>query len=255
MNPSPYKHTIDSEELSLAEQNVWIVIPAFNEESRIRSVLKEVNEVKEVSETTLRRQVVVVDDGSTDRTSQVVLRFNTSIYLVRHKSNLGQGAALRSGVQFALRGGAQVVVTFDGDGQHSCKDISRLIEPIIAGKADVVLGSRFLGTTKELPAIRWAILKLGVFFTRTVLRLDVTDTHNGLRALSRRAAQKIRFASNRMGHAFEILEQIHAHRLDYCEVPVTIRYTDETLQKGQRSWNGFGIVIQYLIRRVFGHPL
>ncbi len=142
------------------------------------------------------------------------------------------------------------MVTFDADGQHSVEDIPCLLAPIFAGRADAVLGSRFLGTSPHIPWSRWLVLKLGVMFTRVVSRIRVTDTHNGLRAFSRRAATRLRISQNRMAHASEILEQIRRYQISYCEVPVTIRYSETNLAKGQSSWNSLRIAAQFLLGKV-----
>jgi hypothetical protein len=143
-----------------------------------------------------------------------------------------------------------VIVTFDADGQHVVEEIHGLVEPVRSGKVEVALGSRFLGQAHGLPWMRWLVLKLGVLFTHLFSRIHVTDTHNGFRAFSRRAARQIRITHNRMAHASEILDQIQQQGLAYCEVPVTVRYTEDTVRKGQSSWNSLKIVGQLLLGRV-----
>src|SRR5699024_5779789 len=118
--------------------------------------------------------------------------------VVRHVINRGQGAALQTGLDFAVSRGAEILVTMDGDGQHDVASIDRLIKPIIEGKADVVLGSRFLGKTEHLSWSRRLLLKAGVLFTRAVSGAVVSDAHNGMRALSRSAAKKIELRMDKM---------------------------------------------------------
>jgi glycosyltransferase involved in cell wall biosynthesis len=191
---------------------------------------------------------VVVDDGSRDDTADVALRH--PVWVLRHRLNCGQGAALQTGIDFALAKGADVLVTFDADGQHAAADVERLLEPVRSGRVDVALGSRFLGRAVGLRPTRRLVLKLGVLFTRVVSGLRVTDTHNGLRAFSRRAAQRIRITQDRMAHASEILDRIRHEGLRYAEVPVTIRYSDETRAKGQSSWNALKIAGEFLLGRM-----
>ncbi len=219
---------------------VWIILAAYNEGARLGTTLRELRACP--------HHVVVVDDGSGDSTQAAALEH--PIWVLRHPVNCGQGAALQTGIDFALARGAQILVTFDADGQHDVAEIDRLLAPIRAGDADVVLGSRFLGQTVGMPWTRRLILKLGVLFTWLFSRIRVTDTHNGFRALSRRAAQLIHITHNRMAHASEILDQIAQHGLRYCEVPVTIRYSPESLKKGQSSWNALGIVGELLMGRL-----
>src|ERR1051325_6178059 len=168
----------------------------------------------------------------------------------RPPNNRGQGAALQTSIEFALSRGAEYIVTFDADGQHQVGDISRLIEPIARGECEVTLGSRFLGEAKNLPAARKWLLRLGVWFTRFVNGLRLTDTHNGLRAFSISAARKLDIHLDGMAHASEIIDVISRHRLSFREVPVEVHYTDYSLAKGQSSRGAARIAIQYLLEKV-----
>lgn len=220
--------------------DVWIVVPAYNEARRLPTVLAQLEP--------LGAGIVVVDDGSQDETSRAAGR--PGVWVLRHPFNLGQGAALQTGIDFALGRGAQYIVTFDADGQHDPADVPQLLRPLQDGTAEVALGSRFLGRAIGIPWQRKLLLKLAVAFTWLFSRIRVTDAHNGLRAFTRRAAQTIRIALNGMAHASEILDQVRAHRLPFCEVPVTIRYSAETLQKGQASWNSVRIAATLAAARI-----
>jgi glycosyltransferase involved in cell wall biosynthesis len=220
--------------------DVWVIVPAYNEGERLARTLQSL--------CGRYANVVVVDDGSRDNTVAVAERH--PVWVLRHIVNLGQGASLQTGLLFALERGAQFLVTFDADGQHSSDEIERLVEPIRQGSVDVTLGSRFLGRTVGLPWARWLVLKLAVLFTCVFSRIQVTDAHNGLRAFSRQAARQLRIRHNRMAHASEILDQIREHGLRFAEVPVTVRYSDDTLAKGQSSWNAVRIVAQLLMGRM-----
>jgi glycosyltransferase involved in cell wall biosynthesis len=223
-----------------AAARTWVVVAAYNEERRLGKTLGGLCAVCP--------NVIVVDDGSADGTERVALEH--PVWVLRHVVNCGQGAALQTGIDFALRQGAEVVVTFDADGQHAADEIARLAEPVLSGRADVALGSRFLGRTVGMPWGRRLVLKGAVLFTRVFSRVRVTDAHNGFRALSRKAAQSIRITHNRMAHASEILDQVRQRGLSFCEVPVTVHYTDETMAKGQSSWNSLKIVGQLLLGRI-----
>lgn len=226
--------------MAMHSPSIWIIVPAYQEAARLGNTLRTLMQSY--------RQVVVIDDGSTDATSQVA--HDAGAWVVRHPINCGQGAALQTGITFALQQGADYLVTFDADGQHDPTEISRLLEPLQTGQADVALGSRFLGNTVNMPWTRRFILKAGVLFTRIVSQMRVTDAHNGFRALTRRAAQKINLLQDRMAHASEILDQIRRHRLRYVEVPVTIRYTADTLAKGQSSLHAVKIAGELLLGRM-----
>lgn len=217
-----------------------VVIAAYNEASKIGEVLDGVRQYVDL--------LVVVDDGSGDDSSGVALRHGA--HVLRHRVNLGQGAALQTGITYALQKGANAVVTFDADGQHDPKDIPSMLSAIEAG-VDVALGSRFIGSTENLPLARRLVLRAAVVFTRLTTGLRLTDAHNGFRALSARAAQVIKIRQNRMAHASEILEQIAQNKLRYVEVPVSIRYTAYSLAKGQRLSGGFDILIDLLKGRLF----
>src|SRR5207249_3810490 len=193
--------------------DLWIVIAAYNEGPRVGATLRELRQHGYTN-------LVVVDDGSRDDTGEHAEAGGA--WVLRHVINLGQGAALQTGLRFALLQGANVLVTFDADGQHRPEEIERVAAPVRSGEVDVVLGSRFLGRAENIPLARKLVLKAGVLFTRIFSRIKVTDTHNGFRALSRRAAERIRIRENRMAHASEVLDQLRDKELRYCEVPVTI---------------------------------
>lgn len=220
--------------------NVWVVVPAYNEATRLSATLRSLKAYAE--------NVVVVDDGSADQTHSAALK--EPVWVVRHAINCGQGAALQTGIDFALARGAEVIVTFDADGQHDPSEIAGMVEPILRDEADVVLGSRFRGQCIDLPWHRYLVLKLGVLFTRIVSGIAVSDTHNGFRALSAAAARQIRIRENRMAHASELLHEIEAKKLRWVERPVTIRYSLDSLAKGQSSWQAVGIATRFLLGRI-----
>jgi len=221
-------------------QKTWIVIAAYNEGSVIREVVKSVLEVWE--------NIVVIDDGSTDNTGPEA--FAAGAIVVTHPINLGQGAALATGILYSLENGADYIVTFDADGQHHVEDIQRLVNSAQSHNVDIVIGSRFLGTTRDMPTRRRLVLKAAVLFTRLTTGLKVTDAHNGLRCISKDAARKITINQNRMAHASEILEKVAQHKLKIKEEPVTITYTEYSLNKGQKLSNSINILLELLLGRV-----
>ncbi|QDU16207.1 Undecaprenyl-phosphate mannosyltransferase [Gimesia maris] len=220
---------------------VWVVIAAYNEESRLQETLSGL--------CTTDWNIVVVDDGSTDATFQNAQQF--PVWVLQHPVNCGQGAALKTGIDFALKQGADVIVTFDADGQHAASEIPSLVDPVLSGDVDVALGSRFLGVAKDIPWLRQLTLKLGIQFTRLTSGLKLTDVHNGFRAFSRNAAETIQIRQPRMAHASEILEEISRLRMKYVEVPVTITYHTETLEKGQSSLGALKITGHLLAGRIW----
>lgn len=223
-----------------ASDRVVVVIAAYNEAPVITSVVADIRRAS--------YPAVVVDDGSTDATGEIAAR--AGAFVVTHPVNLGQGAALQTGLDFALAQGADVIVTFDADGQHRPADIAPLIAALAANKADYALGSRFLGGAVNLPRKRRLMLAAATWFTRLTTGLDLTDTHNGLRAMTRRGASRIRLKQNRMAHASEILHQIAQGGLAYVEVPVTIEYSAYSLGKGQTLSESLAILIDLFARRM-----
>lgn len=222
------------------KSGVWVVIPAYNEAPRIGTSLAGLCE--------RWPNVVVVDDGSADETAEVARRH--PVWLVRHPVNLGQGAALVTGIRFALKRGAEFIITFDADGQHDVEDIDSLLEPLLKREADIAFGSRFLGRTVGLPTSRRLMLAAAVLLTRVLYGMPVTDAHNGLRAMSRKAAAALRITTNRMEHASEILERVREQHLRWTEVPVTIHYTEESLAKGQRTGAAFHLFIRLILEKL-----
>jgi glycosyltransferase involved in cell wall biosynthesis len=166
--------------------------------------------------------------------------------------NLGQGAALQTGIDFALLHGARFVVTFDSDGQHRAEEIGLLVDALLDRGCDVALGTRFSagGRAVNISRMRKLVLRLAVRVSRYSTGLEITDTHNGFRAMTRAAATRIRITQNRMAHASQILDEIARLSMSYVEVPVTVQYTDYSLKKGQRMSNAFNIIWESLTGRI-----
>lgn len=227
---------------SLRNSEVFVVIPAFNEGSVIRETLGPLVDAG--------YSVVVADDGSTDDTWRQLA--SLGVYHLRHPFNLGQGAALQTAVRYALFLGARFIVHFDADGQHSLEDIPGLLAPVASGEADIALGSRFLRKEdwQVVPFSRRVLLKGAVFVNWLLTGLWLTDAHNGARAMTRRAAERIVLRENGFAHATEILQQIRALGLRYVERPTRIRYTEYSMLKGQRFWHAFDVFVDLLIKRV-----
>lgn len=212
---------------------IFIIIPAYNEEKTIGDVIVSLLEAG-------YQNIVVVNDGSTDKTAQAVESY--PVYLINHIVNLGQGAALRTGTDFVLEKGADIIVHFDADGQHQAKDIEKLVAAINSGY-DLGLGSRFLGGRQSIPwSKKYFILKPGIIFNWIFTGLKLTDAHNGFRALSRLAAQKIKITQNSMAHSTEIPAEIKKHNLNFMEVPVDILYQNY----GQGLSGGVKIIFDLL---------
>ena len=219
--------------------HTWIVIAAYNEAHSIGHVVKEL--VKSGY-----KNVVVVDDGSSDDTFKIAKQYTK--HVLQHAINRGQGAALKTGIDYALQQGADIIVTFDADGQHRVEDIARVIEPVKRDEVDVALGSRFLTKTK-VPFFRKLTLKVGIFVVWLFYGIKLTDVHNGFRAFSRHAAETIDITMDGMEHASEILSEIKKHNLRFVEIPVIIIYTEYSKEHGQSSFNALKIFYKMLLHR------
>lgn len=220
--------------------NLWVVIAAYNEENAIRETVANVlNYVG---------NVVVVDDCSADATMQNAR--DAGAHVLRHPINLGQGAALQTGIEYALMNGCEYIATFDADGQHSAQEILPMLGALQQSNVDVALGSRFLGRTLNLPWQRRLILKSAIAFTRMTGGLKLTDAHNGFRIMSRGFCTQFEFQQNRMAHASEILNHIASRKISHIEFPVTITYTEYSLRKGQKGSNALRVLMELFMGQV-----
>lgn len=221
--------------------DVAIVIPVYNEATVVGDVIR--NLLQHFT------TVVCVNDGSSDDSAKVIEQAGG--LLVDHPINMGQGAALQTGLDFARLLPVDYFCTFDADGQHRIQDVQAMLVEIENGPYDIILGSRFLGTEAiDMPKSKRRVLKLAVWFSNLTSGLKLTDTHNGLRVLNRPAADGIQITMADMTHASEILELIKANELRYKEIPVTIEYTEYSRAKGQSLMNAINIAFDTLLRKI-----
>ncbi|MEM2121596.1 MAG: glycosyltransferase family 2 protein [Candidatus Woesearchaeota archaeon] len=236
----------ETSKTSSIKKNLFIVVPAYNEEKSITKVLTDLKKHN-------YKNIIVVDDGSTDNT--YFLAKKQGVIVLKHKINRGLGGALNTGITAALKLGADIIVTFDADGQHSVYDIPKIIKPIINGEADFVVGSRFL--KEPLFAHKKFIVKvrrLGIFtlniLTYLLYGIKTTDSQSGFRAFSREAASKIKITANRMEVSSEFFREAKKNNLRYKEVPIRTIYTEYSLKKGQKLSNGFKIMLKLIFRKI-----
>lgn len=226
---------------TLASSTV-VVIPAYNEGPILYNLTKSLSEKKYT--------VVVVDDGSTPALKDSLK--NNAVYYLRHESNLGQGAALQTGFDFALTLQPHYVVSFDADGQHDIDDIDALLQPLQKGEAVISLGSRFLSNNPtQVPLSKKIVLYLARAINFLFTGMWLSDAHNGLRAFTAAALASIQLTENRMAHASELLFEIKRKKHKYKEVPVTIHYSDYSKEKGQSAWQGIQIVFDLVLHKLF----
>jgi hypothetical protein len=169
---------------------------------------------------------------------------------VNHRLNLGQGASIQSGIEYALlNSNKKYFITFDGDGQHVVDEAVSMLKHLQNNRLDIVLGSRFLHKKTNVPFYKTIILKIAILLSNKVIGLKLSDTHNGLRVFNRHVAETINLEVSRMAHATEIIYKIRDNAYNYSEFPTTINYTDYSVKKGQPIMNSINIVFDILMNR------
>ncbi|GAB7004269.1 glycosyltransferase family 2 protein [Nocardioides sp. AN3] len=221
--------------------DVVVVVPMYNEAVAVGTVV-----------TGLRgafSNIVCIDDGSTDDSTAVAREAGATVLV--HTVNLGQGAALQTGFEFVRRHStARFVVTFDSDGQHRVEDAVAMVAEARTTGVDVVLGSRNLGRTEGQTRARKLLLRGALRYSRAVSGLALTDTHNGLRVLTRQVLDRVVLRQQGSAHASELESLIARHRLSWVEHPVTIEYSAYSRQKGQSALNAVNVVYDMLAARL-----
>ena len=215
--------------------SVFIVIPAYNEETVIASVIGEIRRAG-------YENILVVDDGSKDATYEKAKE--TGVITLRHRLNRGKGAATKTGIEAAKLEGADIIVTMDGDGQHSPADIERLIVPIRDGHCDVVLGTR-LKNPEGMPKYKIVHNWIGNAIVWYLYGLWVSDSQSGFRAYSRHAAEVINTRTDRYEYDSEVIREIYKYKLTYQEVPIEVRYTEYSMGKATKQSLANGIKTLY----------
>lgn len=222
--------------------DVCIIIPVYNEGKVIAETLKGVLESYSF--------VVCVNDGSKDNTADEIS--GTSARLVSHFTNMGQGAALQTGIEYALQyPQIQYFITFDADGQHGINDATAMLKYLRAHKkVDIILGSRFLGKAQDITRSRRLLFKFAVGFSNITTGIHLTDTHNGLRVFNRKVAEQLNITMPDMAHASEIIHRVAEKDFKYHEYPVTIVYSEYSKAKGQSMMNAVNVTFDILMQRI-----
>ena len=211
------------------DENIYIVIPAKDEGTRVGRVIQKTQHAG-------FHNIIIVNDGSTDNTAAIAEEFGVTV--VSHPVNLGPGAATQTGIEYALRSGADIIVTLDADEQHSPNDIQQLVHTMQTQKVDIVIGSRFLNKENSIPTTRIFYNKIANVITYILTGINVTDSQSGMKAMSRRFAHKSKLYFNGFEFCVEIIRNIRLHNATYTEVPIQVMYSEETLSKGQSFFSG-----------------
>ncbi len=219
------------------KDKTFIVIPAKDESKYISHVISR----------TLKQgynNIVVVDDGSKDNTGDLAAKFDT-VHVLRHWVNLGPGASTYTGIRYAVEQGAERIVTLDADNQHDPTDINRLVETIYNGGYDMVLGSRFLKANK-IPRSRVFYNKVGNWISYFITGMYLSDSQSGVKIINRKFAKILNIRHNGFEFCIEIIKQAKIADIKVKEIPVNVRYSRETMKKGQNLLTGFNMVARLL---------
>ena len=223
----------------MSNDDTCLVVPVYNEAAVVGDVLRRARRVFP--------RIVCVDDGSTDGSAERIR--SAGAVLVQHPMNLGQGAALQTGIEYALLDPAvRYLVTFDADGQHLVSDVERMLGMLREGQVDIVFGSRFLSDTADVGFLKRLVLKTAVRYTNATSGVRLSDAHNGLRAFNRDVASALRLRMSGMAHASEIVTAVGRAGFRYAEAPVTIVYSDYSKAKGQSLLNSVNILFDLIFR-------
>lgn len=223
---------------------IMIGIPAFNEEKNIGLLVAKLTQKYDV--------VIVCDDGSTDMTSTIVSSMGA--HLIRHEKNQGYGSAIKTIFNEAKKIDGDILVTFDADGQHQISEIDSIIQPILQNKADLVIGSRFLGKTKDLPKYRKVGIKAITGLTNAMTGSNITDSQSGFRAYSKKMLEEISPTETGMGISTEILIKASKNKMRITEIPITITYEDSTHSQEPLS-HGTSVVVSTIKHVAIERPL
>ena len=241
-------------ELALSGRNIesihWkevFIIPSYNEWEVIAHTIEKVLKA-------WYKNLIVVNDGSSDNTREILKKYEKKVVILTHYKNRGQWAALETGFEFVRRyANIEYVVTFDADGQHDILDVKTFEKYLLKHPwVEILLGSRFLWTGKtSIPFNRRIILKLGIIFTYFLSKIHLSDTHNGFRVIRKETLSKIKLSIDGMGHASELLDIVAAKKIAFREVPVNIQYSEYSLKKWQSSGNAVNIWLRFIWNKFF----
>jgi glycosyltransferase involved in cell wall biosynthesis len=221
---------------------IFCIIPAYNEEKKIKETIEKTLNFADF--------IVVINDFSSDKTLEELNKISSDkLKVLNHPINLGQGAALQTGNEYALKKGADIIVHFDADGQFLSEDIPRIVEPIIKGEADIVFGSRFMNIKSEIPKLKKnIIMPMAKMFNKFFFKIKTSDPQSGFRAMTKKCAEKIVIENNRMAHCTEILAKSFQYKFKIKEVPIKVIYEEF----GQKFSGAINIIKDLSLKKIKG---
>ena len=223
---------------------IIIGIPAFNEEKNIGPIVAKLKKKYD--------QVIVCDDGSSDMTETIASSLGA--HVIKHEKNLGYGSAIKTIFNEAGKLEGDILVTFDADGQHQISEIESVLQPIFENKADIVIGSRFLGETKDLPKYRKIGIKTITGLTNVMTGSKITDSQSGFRAYSKKVLKEISPTESGMGISTEILIKASKKEMRIVEIPITISYEGSTHSQEPIS-HGTSVIMSTIKHVAIERPL
>jgi len=233
---------------SYNDARIIFVIPSYNESNDVLGMIRKILD--------WRYGVVFIDDWSTNNLYDKAIDIfkDKNFVWIKHILNIGQWGALQTWFSYILQNKNKVThfVTFDADGQHQLEDVETFIQAFSDDKElDIVLGSRFLGKTVNMPKIKKVTLKIGILFTRVFSQIKLTDTHNGYRMIKISTLPNIQITLPWFEHASQIIDIIQSKKLKYKEIPITVIYSEYSMAKWQKLWNALRIVREMIYNKLF----
>ncbi len=230
---------MNKEEIPPITSEIYIILSSYNEEETLEEVVDGLVE--------RGFKVLIIDDGSKDNTPAIaknlVRKYNPMVFYYRHRINVGLGGAIKTGIKAALKRGADIMITFDADGQHNPDDLYNMYPPLQEGKADIVIASRDFS---DMPTGRRFGNTVMNYITYIFQGKMVTDSQSGLRAFTSETARKLDLKSPQYGISSEIIGEIKRKNLRFMEVPMTTIYDERTIQKGTNTTVGIKIVLEFI---------
>ena len=221
--------------------NIYVLIPVFNEEKVIKEIILELKKSF--------KYIITVNDGSFDDSKKILENLN--VILLNHPINLGQGAAIKTGLDYINRyTDADALITFDADGQHSIDDAINFAEEISKTEKDIIFGSRFIEDDSNVPIFKKIILKTATLLTNILLSVKLTDTHNGLKAIKTKVLDKIEISIDSYAFETELILEVAKKKIKYMELPTSIQYSEYSKQKGQSILNSIRIFEDIILRLI-----